>query len=66
MGEAFLLVWKFPEADVDYEEDSDQLYLWKSNRVNAIADMSVVSYVKTIATIRKSYKMAQYNTNKEI
>ena len=28
--------------------------------------MSVVSYVKTIATIRKSYKMAQYNTNKEI
>lgn len=27
IGEAFLLVWKFPEADVDYEEDSDQLYL---------------------------------------
>lgn len=66
IGEAFLLVWKFPEADVDYEEDSDQLYLWKSNRVNAIADMSVVSYVKTVATIWKSYKMAKYNTNKEI
>ncbi len=27
IGEAFLLVWKFPEADVDYEEDSDQLFL---------------------------------------
>lgn len=23
IGEAFLIVWKFPDGDVDYDEDSD-------------------------------------------
>lgn len=28
--------------------------------------MAVVSYIKTVGTIRKSYKMAKYNNHKEI
>lgn len=34
--------------------------------MNAIADMAVLSYIKTIATIWKSYKIAKYNNMKEI
>jgi len=51
IGEAFLLVWKFPDADVEYDEETDDLFLRKSNRVSAIADMAVLSYLKTVATI---------------
>jgi len=31
IGEAFLLVWKFPDVDVEVDEDTDELYLRKSN-----------------------------------
>jgi hypothetical protein len=27
IGEAFLLVWKFPDVDVEYDEDNDELFL---------------------------------------
>lgn len=50
IGEAFLIVWKFPTVDVE-TDDNDQLYLRKSNRVNAMADMSVLSYIKCLAVI---------------
>lgn len=66
IGEAFLLVWKFNEDDVDYDEETNDLCLRKNNRVSAMADMSVVSFVKTIAMVRVSYKLNRYSKNKEI
>ena len=60
IGEAFLIVWKFPNVDVETDAH-DQLYLRKSNWVNAMADMSVLSYIKCIAVIRKSHEMIKYS-----
>jgi len=51
IGEAFLLVWKFPPGDVECDEDTDTLFLRKSNRVSALADMSVISYIKCVGMI---------------
>lgn len=66
IGEAFLLVWKFPEGDVEMDPVTEDLSLRKNNRVSAIADMAVVGFVKTICEVRKSYKLDRYSRNKEI
>ncbi len=51
IGEAFLLVWKFQDDDVDVDDETGELILNKNNRVAAIADMSVVSFCKTICSV---------------
>jgi class 3 adenylate cyclase len=66
IGEAFLLVWKFQDDDVDLDDETGELVLKKNNRVSAIADMSVVAFSKTICAVKKSYKLAKYSENKEI
>lgn len=38
-------------------------FLNKSNRVSQLADMSVVSFVKIIAAVHKSYKLFKYKKN---
>ena len=44
----------------------NKLVLKKSNNVSQIADMSVISFIKTIASIRKSHKLFKYRKNKEL
>ena len=56
IGEAFLLVWKFHDDDVEYDEESDSLQLKQNNRVSAIADMSTLSFIKIIGAVRKDNK----------
>ena len=64
IGEAFLLVWKFNDVEVD--EETGELILKRNNRVAATADMAVVSFCKCICMIRKSYKLSKYSSNKDI
>jgi class 3 adenylate cyclase len=33
IGDAFLLVWKFPDEDVEYDEETKNLVPMRSNRV---------------------------------
>ena len=63
IGEAFLLVWKFHDEDVEFDPDTGDLALNKNNRVSAIADMAVVAFTKCIASIRSSYKLNRYSQN---
>ena len=34
IGDAFLLVWKFLDEDVGYNEDTDEVFLFESFRIN--------------------------------
>mmetsp|Transcript_11544 Transcript_11544/g.10213 ORF Transcript_11544/g.10213 Transcript_11544/m.10213 type:complete len:438 (-) Transcript_11544:40-1353(-) len=65
IGEAFLLVWKFNEEDVE-ENDEGQLVTKRTSRNSQYADMSVISFLKIIAEIRKSHKLERYSQNKQI
>ena len=66
IGEAFLLVWKFSKEDEEIDPDTGNLVLKDSNRIAQIADMSVISFVKTIASIQKSNKLFKYRKNKAL
>jgi len=56
IGNAFLLVWKFSEQDITYDHKNHN-YIPKPNskRVQQLADMSVISFLKIIAKTKKSY-----------
>lgn len=64
IGDAFLLVWKFREEDL--ETDSGELVLVPCNEVTQTADMSVLSFLKIIARINKSVKLAKYREYPEL
>ncbi len=64
IGDAFLLVWKFREEDLDTDEN--ELVLVPCNEVTQIADMSVMSFLKIIVRINKSAKLARYREYPEL
>ena len=66
IGDAFLLVWKFPEQDVECREDTGELVPKRSMRVSQLADMSVISFLKIIAAIRRSQKLDSYKYNEKL
>jgi class 3 adenylate cyclase len=66
IGDAFLLVWKYPEEDCEYDADIDNLVVRKSHRVSCLADMSIVAFVKIIAAIKRSHKLEKYKKNKAL
>jgi class 3 adenylate cyclase len=64
IGDAFLLVWKFLEEDLERDEKEDNISLKKNNRVSQLADMSVLSFLKIIGATATSRKLAKYRENK--
>ena len=55
IGEAFLLVWKIEEED--FYEEKGSLIVRKNKKVEALADLSILGFVLTIANIKTSYKL---------
>lgn len=66
IGDAFLLVWKYAEEDTEVEETIGNLVTKKNDRVKQIADMSVISFLKIIAQIKKSHKLLKYQKRKDL
>ena len=65
IGDAFLLVWKFNNDDVEVDDKGE--LVTKQNARNAqYADMSLISFLKIIAEIRRSHKLDRYSQNKQI
>ena len=60
IGDAFLLVWKFPEAVLLYNDDTKGCTLAKDQYVNQLADMAVISFLKIIAEIHKNPRVLKY------
>jgi class 3 adenylate cyclase len=66
IGDAFLLVWKFVEDDIERDEELDTLKLKKNNRVSQLADMSAISFLKIISAVKTSRKLVKYKENKAL
>ena len=59
IGDAFLLVWKFEEEYI-IKEENGKTSLKNCRSVNQICDLALVTFIKIIAKIHKSEKLAKY------
>lgn len=59
IGDAFLLVWKFPEEDITNEKGV--VTLSKRLIPRQIADMSVLSFLKILSTVKMSKILSRVN-----
>ena len=64
IGDAFLLVWKINEEDIERDEELDTVSLIKNTRTRSLCDMSVISFLKIISAIKKSRKLLKYKEHK--
>lgn len=65
LGEAFLFVWKFPESEVD-AYDGDVALVEGSEKVSAVAELAVMSFIKSIACIHKFSHIIGYSRDKRL
>ena len=56
-----MLVWKFPDTEVEFE--GDEIKLKDTQPVHQLADMALISFLKIIAEIKKSRKLLKYREN---
>lgn len=77
LGDAFLLVWKFPEVDVEqviaYDEDGFEKidinlkhYAEEQNSITSRCELAVLSYIKIIMHTKRSLKLMRYERLKLI
>lgn len=66
IGDAFLLVWKFPESEVLRDYRSSDLKLANSETVRQITDLSLVSFMKIIAKLNRSYDILKWRQNTKL
>ena len=65
LGEAFLMVWKFPRTDIDSFDD--ELSIRPDNRYcNNIADLAVLGFLKVNAKINKYTHILEYSKNEKM
>lgn len=65
IGEAFLLVWKIPKEETAIGEDG-QLKTVGGQMTKILAELSIISFVKVVAEINKSYKLNEMCTRDEM
>lgn len=56
IGDAFLLIWKFEDRFTTRDENGN-LTLLNISQVNQIVDCSLISFLKILAKVHKSYKL---------
>ena len=70
IGDAFLLVWKFRDCDTTYIHNRDQSMLTFTDPMNLCvkqtADIAIISFVKMIAEITRSYTLQKYRSNPKL
>lgn len=60
IGDAFLLVWKF-EDKFTMRDETGELKLLNIRQVNQLVDCSVISFLKILSKVYKSYKLDKVN-----
>ena len=63
IGDAFLLVWKVPESELEVDENG-QIKAIAKFRTKLITDLSILSFIKIISEISKSKVLSKYRENK--
>ncbi|CAD8181513.1 unnamed protein product [Paramecium octaurelia] len=60
IGDAFLLVWKYPDMKFHADPQTKKLILHDDNNVKQIGDMAVLSFLKIIISVSLSKKLEKY------
>lgn len=67
IGDAFLLVYKFPEESIIVINDGDGTLDIKRDRITKnVADLSVISFLKIISGINKKPQVMKYRYNEKL
>lgn len=66
IGDAFLLVWKFDDQHIIYDENMEIIGLKECKQVSEIVDSSVIAFIKILAKIQKSFKLNKYRNNDKL
>ena len=66
IGDAFLLVWKLPDEDTEYNSKLKNLVVKKTHKAGCMAEMACTAFVKTFAEINKSRKLYKYRSYEKL
>ena len=67
IGDSFLCVWKFRDEDLELNHETGKLQpCIQSIAVRQLADMAVISFLQTIAAVKKSYKLDAYRKREDL
>ncbi|CAD8094231.1 unnamed protein product [Paramecium sonneborni] len=64
IGDAFLLVWKYPDMKYHVDPQTNKLVLHEDHNVKQIGDMAVLSFLKIIISVSLSKKLEKYKKHK--
>ena len=62
IGDAFLLVWKLPDEDTEWNPKIKNLDVKKTHKAGCMAEMACTAFVKCFADINKSRKLYKYRS----
>lgn len=63
IGDAFLLVWKFENDWIEFNENGELVGLKKCKQVSEVVDCAVIAFLKILSKVHKSYKLDKYRKN---
>lgn len=67
IGDAFLLVWKFPkDIDADDIANCENISAEKRRRIQIIADNALASFITIIAALRRSARLHRYRKSESL
>jgi class 3 adenylate cyclase len=69
MGDSFLCVWKFREEDIELSHEGSlhpRSDASEMSPMNQLADMAVISFIKTIACVKQSSKIEEYRNHRDL
>lgn len=66
IGDAFLLVWKLPDEDTEFNPKLKNLVVKKTHKSGCMAEMACTAFVKTFAEINKSRKLYKYRSYEKL
>lgn len=62
IGDAFLLVWKFPIEEVFFDKDNN-IDIYRNRKTKNVADLALIGFCKIVAGINKQPKILAYRKN---
>jgi class 3 adenylate cyclase len=66
IGDAFLLVWKLPEEDTEFNTKLNNIVCKPTVRAGQTAEMAMISFLKCFAGINKSRNLYKYRSYEKL
>lgn len=66
IGDAFLLVWKLPDEDTEWDDKIQNIVVKPTHRSGVTAEMAMLSFLKCFAGINKSRNLYKYRSYEKL